>query len=221
MLPSMRVGTIVRNRNTSTAATTPALLPPKPISAAVRLSSMTPIPPGVIGMLPRMRASDQAANASTTIDFGGRNLERPQRDQQDDEDRKAAGKGCERENVPAPLEDVDDTDSEALEVGSTPRDRPAVEATFDPGRSPCRQVTDLSRHSVAVEDEHERSDHDAQDCYADERHRREQLVSSPAIVNRKTATIGYVRLASWFQRLTRVTDRAMEPGTKPARRNIA
>ena len=117
-MPSTRVGTIVRKRNTRTAATTPALLPPKPISAAVRLSSTTPIPPGVIGMLPRMRASAQAANASDDAHLGGRNLERPQRDEQDHEDRQAAGERGEREQVPAPLEDVDDVDSEALEAAA-------------------------------------------------------------------------------------------------------
>ena len=119
-IPSTRVGTIVRKRNTSTAATTPALLPPNPINAAVRLSSTTPIPPGVIGMLPRMRASDHAANASTTLTSAAESLKRPQRDQQDDEDRQAAGERGEREQVPAPLEHVDDVDPEALEAALHP-----------------------------------------------------------------------------------------------------
>ena len=60
--------------------------------------------------------------------LGCRNLERPQRDQQDDEDRQAAGERGQREQMPAPLEHVDDVDSEALEAASTPRDRPTMEA---------------------------------------------------------------------------------------------
>ena len=75
--------------------------------------------------------------------------------------------------MPAPLQHVDDIDSEALEAPSVPGDRLTVEARFDPGGSTCRQVTDVRGHAAAVEDEHERSDDDTQDRHADERHGRE------------------------------------------------
>jgi hypothetical protein len=41
-------------------------LPPKLIRLAVRPSSTTPMPPGVMGMVPMMRMSAQAANASAS-----------------------------------------------------------------------------------------------------------------------------------------------------------
>ena len=172
-MPSTRVGTIVRKRNTRTAATTPALLPPKPISAAVRLSSTIADPARRDRDAPEDARQCPGSERLDDAYLRRRNLERPQRDQQNDEDRQAAGKRGECEQVPAALEDLDDTDPETLEAASIPRDRLTVKATLDPGRCPCRQVTDLSGHAVAVEDEHERSDHDAQDCDADERHRRE------------------------------------------------
>ena len=172
-VPSTRVGTIVRNRNTSTAARTPALLPPKPINAAVRLSSTTPIPPGVIGMLPRMRASDQAANASTTLtsDDGTWSA------------RNETSRTAKTVRLPASVASVSRCQRRLRTSTTSTRKRskllpphvtgPRWKRRFDPGGPPRRQVTDLQGHAVAVEDEHERSDDDAQDRHADERRRRQ------------------------------------------------
>src|SRR3954466_7727009 len=65
--PTAGVGTIAKKRERSTAATTPARLPPKPTSTVVRPSSTSPRPPGVIGIEPSTRASDQPANASARL----------------------------------------------------------------------------------------------------------------------------------------------------------
>src|SRR5215475_6599137 len=134
--PSRSVGTIVRKRKSNTAATTPALLPPKPTSTDVRPTSTRPSPPGVIGREPMIRASDQPANASSTVtspaptssariigslpitpgalDVGAGEVTVLE------EHRELAGEGRHGQDGPAPAEEAESAGAKAHEAGSIP-----------------------------------------------------------------------------------------------------
>ena len=104
----------------STAATTPALLPPNATSAVVSPSSTIPKPPGVIGIAPMMRTSDQAANISTRH-LRGRHADGAEAEDEQQEDGQAAGERREREHVPASRQEIDRLVAEAREARPSPR----------------------------------------------------------------------------------------------------
>ena len=208
--PSTRVGTIVRKRNTSTAATTPALLPPKPISAAVRLELDDADPARRdrnAAEEPRQRPGGERLDDAH---LGGRRRRAPA--------TRPAGR-AKTVRLPASVASVSRCQRRLRMSTTSIRKRSKLlppHATGSRWKRPLTQVAPRAarspisaRHAVAVEDEHERSDRDAQDRHADERRCREQLPSPPRRSSTGRApTIGYARLASWFQRLTSVTDRA-------------
>ena len=105
--PSRSVGTRVRNLYTSTAATTSAFAPPKPTRAVVRPSSMTPRPPGVIGIEPRRRMSDQAAKASIQLTSPAVTSNTRSETEQHAEHGEMSGQSRQREDVPAVAEKSD------------------------------------------------------------------------------------------------------------------
>ena len=133
-----------------------------------------PIPPGRdrdAAEQPRQRPRGERLDDR---DLVGRNLERPQREEQHQEDGEAAGERRQREHVPAPREQVDRLAAEALEARAAPRAPARGELALDPAREPRGGVADVVGEAVAVEDEHERGDDDAEDRGADERRRGEE-----------------------------------------------
>ena len=158
----------------STAATTPALLPPNATSAVVRPSSTMPKPPGVIGIAPMMRTSDHAAKISTTSTSDGRHADGPEAEHEEEEDGQAAGERREREHMPAPREQVDGLVAEAREARPSPLHWLAADLGLRPRDEPRHDVADIVRELVRVEDEHEDRDDDAEHGDADEGRGAEQ-----------------------------------------------
>src|SRR5215218_8441354 len=218
MRPSTSVGTTVRKRYTSTAATTPALSPPKPTSAAVSPSSTTPRPPGVIGIDVRMRTSAHAANASTseTCDAGTSRARsettRTANTVMLPRSETSVSAGHLRATKPATL--ARNRSKLAPDQATGPRRTlPSVQlekrAATSPMSSASWPLTSTSTNPVTTTP---RTATPTNATVAS------AAVCAPVIVSRNTATIGNERLRSWFQRLVSVTARTTSWLPKPQRR---
>ena len=161
----------------STAATTSALLPPKPTRIPVSPTSTIPIPPGVIGSEPSRRASDHAGERLDQAHLGGRHAADAERGEHHDEHRQLAGQRREGEHVPAAPEEPA-TVSSRKRTNEVPLQRTgsAADQVEPPVREPRREVTHLSREPPSREPGRERRDRDHEHPEPDQRNRLEQAV---------------------------------------------
>ena len=106
-MPAGGWGACSSPRKTRTAATASAFALPNPTRSEVRPTSTTPIPPGVIGIDPRRRITDHAANASTTLTSPPETSKTLRQVEEEQEHREVSGERGQGENVPSPPEQLD------------------------------------------------------------------------------------------------------------------
>ena len=73
-----------------------------------------------------MRTRDQAAKASKIVHLGSRHSDRTEAEDEEQEDRRAAGERREREDVPAAREQLDRLGAESREARAPPSTGPRL-----------------------------------------------------------------------------------------------